>query len=126
MTAFSNNWMWSEACEVLARDEGLHREFSRPSGSVAGLPTWEPPADVLETEDEVLVLLALPGVDPEQVEALIDNGYLAVSGSRILPAALRTAVIHRLELPRGVSNGACVCRQGTMRMCGGPVRTGAS
>jgi HSP20 family molecular chaperone IbpA len=101
MTAFSNKWMWSEACEVLARAERLHREFFRPSGSAAGLPTWEPPADVLETEDEVLVLLALPGVDPEQVEALIDNGYLAVSGSRILPAALRTAVIHRLELPQG-------------------------
>ena len=56
---------------------------------------------MLETEREVLVLMALPGVDPERVEALIDGTDLAVAGSRVLPAVLRTAVIHRLELPQG-------------------------
>jgi HSP20 family molecular chaperone IbpA len=65
------------------------------------LLAWEPPVDVLETEREVLVLMALPGVDPERVEALIDGADLAVAGSRVLPAVLRTAVIHRLELPQG-------------------------
>ena len=62
---------------------------------------WEPPVDVLETEREVLVFMALPGVEPERVEAAIDGADLVVAGSRVLPAALRTAVIHRLELPQG-------------------------
>ena len=55
MAAYSSNWMWSEACEMLARAERLHREFFRPARSASGLLAWEPPVDVLETEREVLV-----------------------------------------------------------------------
>jgi len=93
--------MWSEACEMLARAERLHREFFRPAGSAARLPAWEPPVDVLETERAVLVLVALPGVDPERVEAFIDGNDLVFSGLRVFPAEMRTAIIHRLELPQG-------------------------
>jgi HSP20 family molecular chaperone IbpA len=56
---------------------------------------------VLETDREILILVALPGVDPEHVEAVIENGTLVVSGQRVLPAELRNARIHRLELPQG-------------------------
>ncbi len=98
---FPRDWMWSEACEMLARAERLHREFFRPVRSAARLPTWEPPVDILETGRQVLVLVALPGVDPDQVEVAIDGGDLVVGGTRVLPAELRTAMIHRLELPQG-------------------------
>ncbi|HVZ52890.1 MAG TPA: Hsp20/alpha crystallin family protein [Pseudolabrys sp.] len=101
MTDMRTDWMWSEACDMLARAERLHREFFRPVRSTSRLPVWEPPVDVLETEREVLVFIALPGVDPERVEAAIDGPDLIVAGSRVLPAALRTAAIHRLELPQG-------------------------
>jgi HSP20 family protein len=101
MTDFPNNWMWSEACEMLARAERLHREFFRPTRSAGLLPTWEPPVDVLETDHAVLVLIALPGVDAERVEAAIDDGDLVVAGVRVLPRELMTATIHRLELPQG-------------------------
>jgi HSP20 family protein len=94
-------WMWSEACAMLIRAERLHREFFRPAGSVEMLPVWEPPVDILEIEREVLVLVALPGVSPDRVEAAIDNGDLVIRGVRVLPPELRTAVIHRLELPQG-------------------------
>jgi HSP20 family molecular chaperone IbpA len=90
--------MWSEACDMLARAERMHREFFRPARARLA---WEPPVDVLETGDAVLVFMALPGVEPERVEAAIDGSDLVVAGSRVLPAALRTAVIHRLELPQG-------------------------
>jgi HSP20 family protein len=104
MSEFSSGWMWSEACEMLARAERLHRELFRPApgGRVPGrIPTWEPPVDVLETEREVLVLVALPGVDPDQIETVIEGAHLVVTGQRLLPAELATAVIHRLELPQG-------------------------
>jgi len=86
---------------MLARAERLHREFFRPAGLVARLPAWEPPVDILETEREVLVLVALPGVHPERVDAAIDGNDLVVAGTRVLPAELQTAIIHRLELPQG-------------------------
>lgn len=98
---FTRNWMWSEACEMLARAERLHREFFRPAGLVAQLPAWEPPVDILETEREVLVLVALPGVHPDRVEAAVHGDDLVVAGTRVFPAELRTAIIHRLELPQG-------------------------
>ena len=94
-------WMWAEACEMLARAERLHRQFFQPARGQARLPTWEPPADMVETERELLILVALPGVDPDQVEARIENGALLVIGQRTLPSELRDAVFHRLEIPLG-------------------------
>jgi HSP20 family protein len=97
----ARDWMWSEACEMLARAERLHRELFRPAGSSARLPAWEPPVDILETDRAVLVLVALPGVNPDRAEAVIEDGYLVIGGTRVLPPELRTAIIHRLELPQG-------------------------
>lgn len=93
------NWMLSEAIGSLARAERLRQQFF--SLQSAGSPSWEPPIDVLETDEELLILIALPGVDPDQVESIIDDGVLIISGNRTLPAELRNARIHRLELPQG-------------------------
>ena len=86
---------------MLARAERMHRELVQAGGQQARQPSWEPPVDILETEFDVLALVALPGVDPDSVEAVIDNGELVIGGARTYPPALRTAVIHRLELPQG-------------------------
>jgi HSP20 family protein len=92
------NWMWSEALEMLARADRLHREAFQPARRATH---WEPPVDVLETDERVLVLVALPGVDPKRVQLAIQDGVLSISGERVLPPELRTATIHRLELPQG-------------------------
>ncbi len=55
-----------------------------------GQPAWEPPVDILETEFEVLVLVALPGVDTDDAQAVIEDGDLVIAGTRDLPAELRT------------------------------------
>ena len=94
---FARDWMWSEACEMLARAEKIHRAFSSP----AAPRMWEPPADILETESELLVFVALPGVDPDSVDARIEDGHLIIAAVRVLPPELRSATIHRLELPQG-------------------------
>lgn len=86
---------------MLARAERLHRELFRPGRSAARLPSWEPPVDMLETEHAVLVLVALPGVQIDGVEAAIEDGDLLIAGTRVLPPELLTATIHRLELPQG-------------------------
>lgn len=86
---------------MLARAERLHREFFRLSGSRTEVPAWEPPVDILETEREILVLVALPGVSADAAEAAIDGGELVIGGTRVLPPELRYATIHRLELPQG-------------------------
>jgi HSP20 family protein len=96
------NWMLSEAIDSLARAERLRHQFFRlQSAEGSRESSWEPPIDVLETDEEVLIFVALPGVDPEAVEAIIEHGTLIISGHRVLPAELRNARIHRIELPQG-------------------------
>ena len=49
--------MWADALARLARADRLHQEFFRPA------PTgWEPPVDLLETDQELILMAALPGV----------------------------------------------------------------
>jgi HSP20 family protein len=100
-TRFPRRWMWAEAFEMLARADQLHREVFRPTASPFQRPAWEPPMDVLETKRAVLMLVALPGVNPNSVEISIDGDDLTISGCREFPAEMRTAAIHRLELPQG-------------------------
>src|SRR5579863_4651719 len=95
-----HDWMWSEALSMLARAERLREQMFHPHAGPRQA-SWRPPVDVLETDREVLVLAALPGVDADKVEAAIHDGALVISGQRQLPLELRTAVIHRLELPQG-------------------------
>ena len=97
----ARDWMWSEALQVLAQAERLHQQVFRPQVAPQRRASWEPPVDVLETEDALLVLAALPGVDPEKIQAVIQNGVLVIAGERLLPDELKRAVIHRLELPQG-------------------------
>ncbi|MCI4679602.1 Hsp20/alpha crystallin family protein [Rhodoblastus acidophilus] len=92
-------WMWSEAMAIFSRAERLRD--AAPARRSAGSATWEPAVDVVETEAEVLVLVALPGVREQDVEAAIEGSSLVVRGRRGFPPELRAAFVHRLELPRG-------------------------
>lgn len=97
----SEAWMWVEACELLDRAERLHRQFFQLGRSQARRPVWEPPVDVFETDRDLWILVALPGVDPERVEVAMDTGILIVAGERRFPMESRAAVIHRFEIPYG-------------------------
>ena len=95
------DWMWGDALEVLARAERLHRQLFQPMAGPEHRVSWEPPVDVLETESHVLIIAALPGVSEGAIQLAIDAGALVITGERTVPVELRTAVIHRLELPQG-------------------------
>ncbi len=92
--------MWADALELLAHAERSERSMFKP-GRQSQTPCWEPPIDLFETETELWIIAALPGVKPEQVELRIDNDMLVVSGTRPLPLPKSAGVIHRLELPHG-------------------------
>ena len=95
-------WMWGQALDFLARAERLHQQAFQPvRAPAASQAAWAPPVDVLETEREVLIIAALPGVPEDSVSLAIDGACLVIAGERTLPEALRTAVIHRIELPQG-------------------------
>ena len=90
--------MWSEACRLLDRADNLHRRFFQVGVGFVG---WEPPADVYETEHELWIEIALPGVATQDLEVTVEGGVLVVRGERGLPAVPGPAVIRRMELPHG-------------------------
>ena len=92
--------MWAEAVTMLEQADRLHRQFFRLAQGPARGPTWEPPADIFETDSQLTVLVALPGVAPDQVKVVIENGYLGVVGERPMPAPAM-AHIRRIEIPYG-------------------------
>jgi HSP20 family protein len=90
--------MWSQAYEAMERAERLHRQFFHRAHAT---PCWEAPVDIFETEETLTILIALPGVELDDVKVTLSAGVLIVSGERPLPNELRNARIHRLEIPHG-------------------------
>ncbi len=95
------DWMWSEALQMLAQADRLHRQMFKPNVSQQRRPNWEPPSTCWRPMRRVLIWRPCPVSTPTQVRAVIQDGVLVITGERVLPDELRTATIHRLELPQG-------------------------
>ena len=109
--------MWSAALVVLARTDQLPREDFQPTAV-----GWEPGVDVLETDAGLLVIVALPGVRPDDVEVVIGTGIgggeLLVRGTRRWPAMQRPARVQRVELPHGRFERRLPLPHGTYQLVG--------
>ena len=79
-----NRWMWAEALQMLDEANRLQRRFFEVSVRPAAQPRWEPPVDIFESEDELWLFYALPGVQTEQVEVGLEGAtswWSAATGS---------------------------------------------
>lgn len=94
-------WMWSEALDLMERADRLHRQFFQLEHHGKQYPAWEPPVDIFETERELVIFVALPGVTSEQLQVSIDGPAVIIHGRRAIPVACKSAMIHRLEIPYG-------------------------
>jgi HSP20 family protein len=93
--------MWTKACEMIDRAERLHRQFFQPMAATIYDVSWEPPVDIAETNSEILITVALPGVDREAVKVTVDADRVSVVGFRRPSAIPRDSLVHRLEIPYG-------------------------
>lgn len=96
-----NQWMWAEALKMLDEANRLQRRFFEVSVRPLAAPQWEPPVDIFESDEELWLFYALPGVALEQIEAAVEGAELVVRGERLLPPVAHTTTIRRLELPHG-------------------------
>ena len=85
---------------MIERAERLQRQFFRPGLSTPSA-SWEPPVDIFESGEGMRIIVALPGVEPQDIKVYVDSGELVITGLRELPAVTRAAAIHRLEIPYG-------------------------
>jgi HSP20 family protein len=93
--------MWTRACELIDRAEQLHRQFFRPSAESIGDAIWEPPVDIVETDSDIVITVALPGVDENAVKVAVEANRVLVVGFRRPSAIPRGSLVHRLEIPYG-------------------------
>ncbi len=91
------SWMWSEALDLLHSAERLQRQFFRPGARNC----WEPPVDIYQSDGDLWIFLALPGVTAEHTQVSVEGAVLVVHGDRPLPQVAQGASIHRLEIPYG-------------------------
>lgn len=99
-----DRWFWvlGDALELLQNAERLQRRFFfAQAAAQSPVPCWTPSVDLFEQDDELQLLVALPGVAAGQFEVLVDESAIVVRGRRPMPSALRRAAIHRLEIPYG-------------------------
>lgn len=89
----------AEAIELLREADRLHRQFfTLPLGR--STPCWTPPVDIVESENGIVIRVALPGVGPDALDVSTDGASLHVAGVRPLSAG-PGETIHRLEIPYG-------------------------
>src|SRR5258707_14668392 len=96
------NWMWAEACAMIERAEQMHRQFFQPGSAAAPAASWEPPIDVFESERDLLIVVALPGVDAQDIEISSHAGAFILPGVLRLPAVWGGTDVVRPAVPQWV------------------------
>ena len=79
--------------ELEELQERLVRAFGAPQ---QGPRVYAPPVDVWEDEEGLHLLVYLPGVEPEKVEVVAEEGVLSVKAERPFERK-ENAAYHRLE-----------------------------
>jgi HSP20 family protein len=70
-------------------------------GESDGVSNWMPPADIYETDGDLVVMTDLPGVDPKQIEVRVENNVLTVRGERRFEQKSEKENFHRVERSYG-------------------------
>src|ERR1700730_10631819 len=78
--------MWTTACEMIDRAERLHRRFFQPIAAPLPELSWEPPIDITETDSEMLITVALPGVDRDAMKVTVDADGVSIFAFRAAAA----------------------------------------
>jgi HSP20 family protein len=63
--------------------------------------SWTPPVNVVETEDSLWVLCALPGVAVKDVDLRLEGRELIISGQQPLPSCCQDGELKLWEIPLG-------------------------
>src|SRR5258708_32140287 len=78
---------WEPFQDLVTTQDRFNRFFNSTlarflDDSAAGTRPWAPAVDIYETDQNVVLKAELPGVDPKDVEARIEDGTLYLKGQR--------------------------------------------
>lgn len=80
------------------RDQG---DKALDAVGLGGLTGWVPAIDVIETPEEVIVLMDVPGISTDSLNVEIAGNMLTLSGSRPKTEPLSGTIVHVSQRPVG-------------------------
>ena len=99
--------IWQRANDLLQQAERIHRNFLQIAAgaqyrvSQGKTRSWEPPVNVVETDESVWVMSAIPGVAVDRVNVRLEGRELVIAGERPLPNCCDDGEIKIWEIPLG-------------------------
>ena len=99
--------MWQRANDLLQQAERIRKNFLQVAASAryraqyGRTPRWEPPVNVVETDEGVWVLSALAGVAVDRVEVRLEGRDVVIAGDRPLPECCHDGELKLWEIPLG-------------------------
>lgn len=96
---------WNPFSEMSLLQNQMNRLFDTAMhgwpGESNGTTQWTPAADIYESENELVVNLDLPGVDPKTVDIRVENNILTIRGDRPFEEKQNKENFHRVERSYG-------------------------
>ncbi|HEY7553401.1 MAG TPA: Hsp20/alpha crystallin family protein [Candidatus Binatia bacterium] len=95
------------ATDLLQQAERIQRNFLQIAAgahmrlSYGRKPSWEPPVNVVETDESLWVILAIPGVTANQVDVKLEGREVVIAGERPLPGCCQHGELKIWEIPLG-------------------------
>jgi len=99
--------IWQRANDLLQQAERIRRNFlqvadgARYRASHGRTTRWEPPVNVVETDESLWVISAVPGVAVDRVDVRLEGRELVISGVRPLPRCCDDGELKIWEIPLG-------------------------
>lgn len=89
------------------RMERMFGSPSRPGAATVCADTgWRPSLDLYETSGEFIVLVDVAGIQPKEVEVVVESEVVRISGNRCRPQDENLTRVHHMEIDFGPFNHA--------------------
>jgi HSP20 family protein len=75
----------------------LDLTWNREPGEELREGIWQPPVDIFEDENSVVIKAELPGIDQKDIEVRIEDNTLTIRGERRHDEEIRKENYHRVE-----------------------------
>ena len=98
---------WEPFRDLVVTQDRFNELFNHTFARAFGDPqepaqhAWVPPVDIYETGDSLVLKAELPGVNPDDVEILVEDNTLYLKGERKFEKEVKEESLHRVERSYG-------------------------
>jgi HSP20 family protein len=94
---------WDPLKDLMTMHDRMNKMFNDAfdKTSLPGQGDWLPPVDIYETEDEIVMISELPGLEEKDMDIQVSEGVLTLKGEKKYPVDREGDNYYRLERAYG-------------------------